>query len=150
MFTYFIIQRFNHKYINYEKNLTSEWKNHWNFQLYKILKIQYSVSLNKFYSFVTEVPCEFIIKHRTLELSPPLEEIKKSIYKEVNKFLSIPNEICNFIEDEENEKSYYHTIVEENNSQILKLYEQLNISITNIEFDINQNVIYAINDIYNL
>ena len=117
---------------NYEKNLTSEWKNHWNFQLYKILKIQYSVSLNKFYSFVTEVPCEFIIKHRTLELSPPLEEIKKSIYKEVNKFLSIPNEICNFIEDEENEKSYYHTIVEENNSQILKLYEQLNISLNKL------------------
>ena len=117
---------------NYEPNLVLEWKNHWNFQLYKILKIQYSVSLNKFYSFVTEVPCEFIIKHRVLELSPPIEEIKKSIYKEINRFLSIPNEICNFIEDEENEKSYYHTIVEENNSQILKLYEQLNISITKL------------------
>ena len=39
---------------NYESNLVLEWKNHWNFQLYKILKIQYSVSLNKFYSFVTE------------------------------------------------------------------------------------------------
>ena len=117
---------------NYDPNLTLEWKNHWNFQLYKILKIQYSVSLDKFYSFVTEVPCEFIIKHRMLELSPPIEEIKKSIYKEINKFLSIPNEICNFIEDEENDKSYYHTIVEENNSQILKLYEQLNISITKL------------------
>ena len=117
---------------NYDPSLTLEWKNHWNFQLYKILKIQYSVSLDKFYSFVTEVPCEFIIKHRMLELSPPIEEIKKSIYKEINKFLSIPNEIRNFIEDEENDKSYYHTIVEENNSQIFKLYEQLNISITKL------------------
>ena len=58
---------------NYDKNLITEWKNHWNFQLYKIIKIQYSVSLNKFYSFVTEVPCEFIIKHRMLELNPPIE-----------------------------------------------------------------------------
>ena len=118
---------------NYDKNLITEWKNHWNFQLYKILKIQYSVSLNKFYSFVTEVPCEFIIKHRVLELNPPIEEVKKSIYKEINRFLSIPNIIYNFVSDEEdNEKSYYHTIVDENGPQISKLYEQLNISITQL------------------
>ena len=118
---------------NYDKSLIIEWKKHWNFQLYKILKIQYSVSLNKFYSFVTEVPCEFIIKHRMLELNPPIEEVKKSIYKEITKFLSIPNEIYNFISDEEeNEQSYYHLIVDENSSQITKLYEQLNVSITQL------------------
>ena len=118
---------------NYDKNLITEWKKHWNFQLFKILKIQYSVSLNKFYSFVTEVPCEFIIKHRMLELNPPIEEVKKSIYKEITKFLSIPNEIYNFITDEdENEPSYYHLIVDENSSQITKLYEQLNVSITQL------------------
>ena len=118
---------------NYESSLTLEWKKHWNFQLYKILKIQYSVSLNKFYSFVTEVPCEFIIKHRMLELNPPIEEVKKSIYKEINRFLSIPNIINNFIsDDEENEQSYYHTIVDENSPQISKLYEQLNISLTQL------------------
>ena len=116
---------------NNDPKLINEWKNHWNFQLYKILKIQYSVSLNKFYSFVTEVPCEFVIKHRQLELNPPLEEIKKSIYKEINKFLSIPDTIRNFI-DEDDDKSYYHTIVVENNDQISKLYANLNVSLTQL------------------
>ena len=68
-----------------------------------------------------------------LELNPPIEEVKKSIYKEINRFLSIPNIIYNFVSDEEdNEKSYYHTIVDENGPQISKLYEQLNISITQL------------------
>ena len=118
---------------NYDKNLVLEWKKHWNFQLYKILKIQYNISLKKFSNFATEVPCEFIIKNKVLELNPPLEEIKKSIYKEIQKFLSIPIMINNFISDEEEkEESYYHTIVRENESEILKLYSQLDVSLTQL------------------
>ena len=65
-----------------------------------------------------------------LELNPPIEEVKKKIYKEINKFLSIPNIIYNFVsDDEDQEQSYYHTIVDENNPQISRLYEQLNKSI---------------------
>ena len=108
-----------------EPHLLTDWRNHWNFQLYKILKIQYSISLEKFYSFVTEVPCEFVIQHRSLNLNPAIEDIKKSIFREIEKFLEIPNAIRNF-KDDENHLSYYHTIVEENQGNIKQLYEKLN------------------------
>ena len=111
-----------------DKSLLNEWKSHWNFQLYKILKIQYTISLDKFYSFVTEVPCEFAIQHRALALNPPLEDIKKQIYRDIEKFLSIPSTIRNFISDEE-DQSYYHTIVEENSKEIQNLYSKLNNSV---------------------
>ena len=111
-----------------DKSLLNEWKSHWNFQLYKILKIQYTISLDKFYSFVTEVPCEFAIQHRALALNPPLEDIKKQIYRDIEKFLSIPSTIRNFISDED-DQSYYHTIVEENSKEIQNLYSKLNNSV---------------------
>ena len=114
-----------------DKNLLNEWKSHWNFQLYKILKIQYSISLDKFYSFVTEVPCEFAIQHRALALNPPLEDIKKQIYRDIEKFLSIPSTIRNFISDDE-DQSYYYTIVEENSKEIENLYSQINGSINKL------------------
>ena len=111
-----------------EEYLLSEWKNHWNFQLYKILKIQYTLSLEKFYSFVTEVNCEFKIQHKALSLYPNLEEMKKQIFKEIKNFISIPSQIRNFIDDE-TEPSYYHTIIEENKDMIKTLYDKLNSAI---------------------
>ena len=115
-----------------EEKLLKEWKNHWNFQLFKILKIQYTLSLEKFYSYVTEVNCEFSIQHRSLALNPPLEDLKKTIYKEIKSFISIPSLIRNFI-DEENEPSYYHTIIQENSSLIKIVYDKLNVAIENLK-----------------
>ena len=111
-----------------EEDLLKEWKNHWNFQLFKIIKIQYTLSLEKFYSFVTEVNCEFLIQHRSLALNPPLEDLKKTIYKEIKSFISIPSLIRNFI-DEELEPSYYHTIIDENSDLIKAVYDKLNSAI---------------------
>jgi dynein heavy chain 2, cytosolic len=126
-----------------DKNLIAEWSNHWNYQLYKVLKIQYSLSLEKFFQHVTEVDCEFIIQNKQLIITPAPEELKKSIYKEIKSFVSIPTLIKGFIETDESSSNgnslpalsndYYHNLISINSQSINNLYLKLNDSLTKLE-----------------
>ena len=117
---------------NFDESLTIEWKNHWNFQLYKVLKIQYSISLQKFFSFITQIECNVSIKYKTLTIDPNIEDLKKQVYKEVKNFVSIPAMIQGFTED----CNYYKNLLIENNYLIVDLYNNLNNAILKIEENI--------------
>lgn len=125
-----------------DKNLIAEWSNHWNYQLYKVLKIQYSLSLEKFFQHVTELDCDFIVQNKQLIITPSPEELKKSIYKEIKSFVSIPTLIKGFIEHEELisnnslpalSNDYYHNLISINSQSINNLYVKLNESLTKLE-----------------
>lgn len=119
---------------SFSDDLTIEWKNHWNFQLYKVLKIQYSLSLEKFFQFVTEIDCNVSIKHKQLTMDPSSEELKKSVFREIKSFISIPSLIQGFT----NECNYYSNLLEENNSKIVDLYSNVNVAIRNFEIKIEE------------
>jgi hypothetical protein len=109
--------------------LTKEWSNHWNFQLFKVLKIQYSLSLERYFEFVSEFPCEFLVKNNQIILSPAKEDLKRNLFKELKNFISIPNLIKGFTDDAD----YYHILVDENTNLITKLYTKANEAFFKIE-----------------
>ena len=81
-------------------------------------------------------------------------EIKKDFLKKfsINIELKQKNEDVN-INKQEEQKNEEKNIENNNNNEVINETDnrnKLNISITNIEFEINPNIIYAINDIYEL
>ena len=81
-------------------------------------------------------------------------EIKKDFLKKfsINIELKQKNEDVN-INKQEEQKNEENNIENNNNNEVINETDnrnKLNISITNIEFEINPNIIYAINDIYEL
>ena len=113
---------------SYSNELTIEWKNHWNYQLYKVLKIQYSISLSKFFTFLPQIDCFISIKNNSIMLEPAKEEIKKIIFKEIKSFISIPILIQGFTE----ECDYYKNLLSDNKDQITSLYSKINMSVESL------------------
>jgi len=117
---------------NFEGNLTHEWKSHWNFQLFKVLKIQYSLSLDKFFDYMTEIECFVDIKHKQMTLDPTIEELKKAVFKEIKSFVSLPVNAKGFTD----ECDYYKSLLDQNNEKIVSLYSNVNVTIRNLEIKI--------------
>jgi len=111
------------------ESLTKEWAAHWNFQLYKVLKIQYTVSLEKYFDYVSELICEFKVQNNTLIINPPIEDLKKNLYKELKSFISIPVLIKGFTDDAD----YYNSLINTNTNNIKLLYLKANEALEKIE-----------------
>jgi dynein heavy chain 2 len=114
-----------------DEYLTAEWKNHWDFQIYKVLKIKFSMSLERFFEFVTEVDCRFAIHSKELILDPPIEELKRQIYKEVKTFVSIPSIIIGIKERDHPE--YFSEIIKANGYNIENLYSKIQDALSKVE-----------------
>ena len=80
------------------------------------------------------------------------DENKKDILKKFSLNIELKTKKDNIENKEENKKENDENNIEDNKKEeiVNDNRNRLNISITNIEFDINQNVIYALNDIFDL
>ena len=107
-----------------DESTTLLWKNHWNVQLYKVLKIQYSLSLDKFFQNVPVIGTELLINNKNLVFSPPMEELKSKVYKEVNSFIKIPNIIVGFTEN----FKLFQNIIPMNSKGLENLYSKINVT----------------------
>ena len=116
-----------------DPRIYQEWKSHWNFQIYKVLKIQYTLSLEKFFQNVSEIDCEFMIQHKTLTVNPPLEDLRKIIHKEIKSFVSIPSLIRGIVEDDVNSVEYFQNLIPKNFENIQALYLKLKDAINKLE-----------------
>ncbi|XP_076446844.1 LOW QUALITY PROTEIN: cytoplasmic dynein 2 heavy chain 1-like [Babylonia areolata] len=67
------------------------WKAHWDRQLYKALEYQYQMGLEALNENLPEIRVEITYRQQKLQFRPPFEEIKAKYFREMKKFISIPN-----------------------------------------------------------
>ena len=116
-----IVEEICEKYT--DEKMTIEWRNHWNIQLYKVLKIQYTLSLEKFFSNVPEITCQVLVKNKNLEFSPSTEDLKVKVLKEIKSLISLPNLVLGFTSNFE-----FQNIINQNVASLSKLYNQVNVN----------------------
>eukprot|EP00051_Salpingoeca_urceolata_P021875 m.349048 g.349048 ORF g.349048 m.349048 type:complete len:4259 (-) comp19881_c0_seq4:199-12975(-) len=66
------------------------WKVHWDHQLYKALEHQYQMGLEGLNELLPEIKVDLVFRQQKLQFRPPLEEIRAKYYRELKKFLIIP------------------------------------------------------------
>ncbi|XP_022324921.2 cytoplasmic dynein 2 heavy chain 1-like isoform X2 [Crassostrea virginica] len=67
------------------------WKAHWDRQLYKALEHQYQMGLEALNENLPEIKVELTYRQQQLQFRPPFEEIKAKYFREMKRFISIPN-----------------------------------------------------------
>ncbi|CAD6190911.1 unnamed protein product [Caenorhabditis auriculariae] len=76
------------------------WLIHWDHQLYKALKIQYEWGIESIQSQMAAIQVQLVFADQRIQLRPALEEIRSKYYKELTKFLRIPEKFRGTQEDE--------------------------------------------------
>ncbi|XP_052794024.1 cytoplasmic dynein 2 heavy chain 1-like isoform X3 [Mya arenaria] len=67
------------------------WKAHWDRQIYKALEFQYRMGLEALNENLPEIRVDITYRQRHLQFNPPFEEVKAKYFREMKKFISIPN-----------------------------------------------------------
>ncbi|KAF6780509.1 hypothetical protein AHF37_00019 [Paragonimus kellicotti] len=67
------------------------WRAHLDRQFYKVLEIQYCFGLESLSEQMPEIRVDMIYQQTRLAFRPPFEEIKAKYYREMQKFISVPN-----------------------------------------------------------
>ncbi|XP_038123892.1 cytoplasmic dynein 2 heavy chain 1 [Cyprinodon tularosa] len=68
------------------------WRQHWNHQLYKALEHQYQTGLEALNKNLPEIQIDLIFKQGRLQFRPPFEEVRARYFREMKRFISIPNQ----------------------------------------------------------
>uniref|UniRef100_A0A8C0I8A9 Cytoplasmic dynein 2 heavy chain 1 n=1 Tax=Bubo bubo TaxID=30461 RepID=A0A8C0I8A9_BUBBB len=77
------------------------WRQHWNHQLYKALEHQYQMGLEALNENLPEINIDLTFKQGRLQFRPPFEEVRARYYREMKRFISIPNQFRGVSEAEE-------------------------------------------------
>uniref|UniRef100_A0A3Q1BV91 Cytoplasmic dynein 2 heavy chain 1 n=1 Tax=Amphiprion ocellaris TaxID=80972 RepID=A0A3Q1BV91_AMPOC len=68
------------------------WRQHWNHQLYKALEHQYQTGLEALNKNLPEIHIDLTFKQGRLQFRPPFEEVRARYFREMKRFISIPNQ----------------------------------------------------------
>uniref|UniRef100_A0A3Q3KJ04 Cytoplasmic dynein 2 heavy chain 1 n=1 Tax=Monopterus albus TaxID=43700 RepID=A0A3Q3KJ04_MONAL len=68
------------------------WRQHWNHQLYKALEHQYQMGLEALNKNLPEIHVDLTFKQGCLQFRPPFEEVRARYFREMKRFISIPNQ----------------------------------------------------------
>ncbi|XP_010777826.1 cytoplasmic dynein 2 heavy chain 1-like [Notothenia coriiceps] len=68
------------------------WRQHWNHQLYKALEHQYQTGLEALNKNLPEILIDLTFKQGRLQFRPPFEEVRARYFREMKRFISIPNQ----------------------------------------------------------
>jgi len=66
------------------------WKSYWDYQIFKIMEVQYRFGLESLNENLPEMKADLILAQKQLKLKPPLEELKTLYFKEIKSFISLP------------------------------------------------------------
>ncbi|CAE8588828.1 unnamed protein product [Polarella glacialis] len=66
------------------------WKAHWDYQIFKIMEVQYRFGLESLNENLPEMKADLVLAQKQLKLKPPLEELKTMYFKEIKSFVSLP------------------------------------------------------------
>ncbi|KAM8977653.1 cytoplasmic dynein 2 heavy chain 1 [Pelodytes ibericus] len=83
---------FNLEYQGLRSSDMKAWRQHWNHQLYKALEHQYQMGLEALNENLPEIHIDLTFKQGRLQFKPPYEEIRAKYYRDMKRFISIPNQ----------------------------------------------------------
>ncbi|XP_010013378.1 PREDICTED: cytoplasmic dynein 2 heavy chain 1-like, partial [Nestor notabilis] len=98
------------------------WRQHWNHQLYKALEPQYQMGLEALNENLPEINIDLTFKQGQLQFRPPFEEARARYYREMKRFISIPNQFRGVSEAEE--ESIFTVMTERNVSGFLTAFSK--------------------------
>nr|XP_060485230.1 cytoplasmic dynein 2 heavy chain 1-like [Panthera onca] len=98
------------------------WKQHWNHQLYKALEHQYQMGLEALNENLPEISIDLVHKQGRLQFRPPLEEIRAKYYREMKRFIGIPNQFRGV--GEAGDESIFSVMIDRNASGFLTIFSK--------------------------
>ncbi|XP_051482944.1 cytoplasmic dynein 2 heavy chain 1 isoform X1 [Apus apus] len=98
------------------------WRQHWNHQLYKALEHQYQMGLEALNENLPEISIDLTFKQGQLQFRPPFEEVRARYYREMKRFISIPNQFRGVSEAEE--ESIFTVMTERNANGFLTAFSK--------------------------
>uniref|UniRef100_A0A3Q3WZD5 Cytoplasmic dynein 2 heavy chain 1 n=1 Tax=Mola mola TaxID=94237 RepID=A0A3Q3WZD5_MOLML len=98
------------------------WRQHWNHQLYKALEHQYQMGLEALNKNLPEIQIELTFKHGRLQFRPPFEEVRARYFREMKRFISIPNQFKGV--SAQGEEPIFSTMIDRNASGFLTIFSK--------------------------
>ena len=82
------------------------WRTHWNYQLAKALEFQYKLGLESCHENLSPMTVKLVFnnKDKRLCFDPPFEEIRRSYYGELKKFIMLPSKFTGVTKDTKDTK----------------------------------------------
>ncbi|CAI4230143.1 unnamed protein product [Auanema sp. JU1783] len=108
------------------------WIIHWDRQLYKALQLQYQWGIESLHTQIQPIHTQLVFVQQELQLRPPIEEIRMKYYKEVRKFLGIPEKFKG-IQESENSTRLYAPMAERNAGKMSAIFEKAEQVINKVE-----------------
>ncbi|KAM4566457.1 cytoplasmic dynein 2 heavy chain 1 isoform 3-T3 [Odontesthes bonariensis] len=98
------------------------WRQHWNHQLYKALEHQYQTGLEALNKNLPEIHIDLIFKHGRLQFRPPFEEVRARYFREMKRFISIPNQFKGV--SAQGEELIFNIMIDRNASGFLTIFSK--------------------------
>ncbi|KAM9801492.1 cytoplasmic dynein 2 heavy chain 1 [Neosynchiropus ocellatus] len=96
------------------------WRQHWNHQLYKALEHQYQTGLEALNKNLPEIHIDLVFKQGRLQFRPPFEEVRARYYREMKRFIAIPNQFKGV--SAQGEELIFSTMIDRNASGFLTIF----------------------------
>jgi len=103
----------------YQKERLAKWRMHWDHQMFKALQSSYQMGLESLDEHSTVIECDLVFAQRQLQFRPPLEELRQHYYKEMRKFIGIPNSFNGF-----GNSSIYRKMSSQNGRALRQVYRK--------------------------
>ncbi|GFR50179.1 hypothetical protein Agub_g12346, partial [Astrephomene gubernaculifera] len=106
----------------YSRETQQVWRQHWDFQLYKALEVQYLSGLEMINKTLPEVEVKMVFRQHRLQYDPPLEELRIRHVKDLlNTFLGLPLRMKG-VSDLSERPGFFRPIVDANPAGIARVY----------------------------
>ncbi|GLI62890.1 cytoplasmic dynein 1b heavy chain [Volvox africanus] len=106
----------------YTRDCQQVWRQHWDFQLYKALEVQYLSGLEMINKTLPEVEVKMVFRQHRLQYDPPLEELRIRHVKDLlNTFLGLPLRM-KAVSDLSERPGFFRPIVDANPVGIARVY----------------------------
>uniref|UniRef100_A0A8C7E017 Dynein cytoplasmic 2 heavy chain 1 n=1 Tax=Oncorhynchus kisutch TaxID=8019 RepID=A0A8C7E017_ONCKI len=98
------------------------WRQHWNHQLYKALEHQYQTGLEALNKNLPEIHIDLTFKQGRLQFRPPFEEVRAKYFREMKRFISIPNQFKGV--SAQGEELIFSVMIDRNASGFLTIFRK--------------------------
>uniref|UniRef100_A0A4W6F7X0 Cytoplasmic dynein 2 heavy chain 1 n=1 Tax=Lates calcarifer TaxID=8187 RepID=A0A4W6F7X0_LATCA len=98
------------------------WRQHWNHQLYKALEHQYQTGLEALNKNLPEIHIDLTFKQGRLQFRPPFEEVRARYFREMKRFISIPNQFRGV--SAQGEELIFSIMIDRNASGFLTIFSK--------------------------
>ncbi|KAM9359311.1 cytoplasmic dynein 2 heavy chain 1 isoform 6-T6 [Symphorus nematophorus] len=98
------------------------WRQHWNHQLYKALEHQYQTGLEALNKNLPEIHVDLTFKSGRLQFRPPFEEVRARYFREMKRFISIPNQFKGV--SAQGEELIFSVMIDRNASGFLTIFSK--------------------------